>query len=43
MKKSFVIGLATGLTVAGASLVLANSQIQAIINDQIKVTLICKK
>ena len=39
MKKGFVIGLATGLTVAGASLVLANSQIQAILNDQIKVTL----
>lgn len=39
MKKSFIIGLATGLTVAGASLVLANSQIQAILNDQIKVTL----
>ena len=39
MKKGFIIGLATGLTVAGASLVLANSQIQAILNDQIKVTL----
>ena len=39
MNRGFVIGLATGLTVAGASLVLANSQIQAILNDQIKVTL----
>lgn len=39
MKKGFIIGLATGLTVAGASLVLANSQIQAILNNQIKVTL----
>ena len=39
MKKDFVIGLATGLTLAGASFVLANSQIQAIINNQIKVTL----
>ena len=39
MKKGFVIGLATGLTVAGASLVLANSQIQAILNNHIKVTL----
>ena len=39
MKKGFIIGLATGLIVAGASLVLANSQIQAILNDQIRVTL----
>lgn len=39
MKKGFIIGFVTGLTVAGASLVLANSQIQAILNDQIKVTL----
>ena len=39
MKKGFVLGLATGLTIAGASLVLANSQIQAILNNQIKVTL----
>ncbi len=39
MKKEFVLGLAAGLTVAGASLVFANSQIQAILNDQIKVTL----
>ena len=37
-EKGFVIGLATGLTIAGASLVLANSQIQAIRNNQIKVT-----
>lgn len=39
MKKDFIIGLAIGLTVAGASLVLANSQIQVILNNQIKVTL----
>ena len=39
MKKGFIVGLATGLTVAGLSVVLANSQIQAILNDQIKVTL----
>lgn len=39
MKKGFIIGLATGLTLTGASLVLANSQIQAILNDQIKITL----
>ena len=39
MKKSFVVGLAIGLTLAGASLVLANSQIQAILNSQIKVAL----
>ena len=39
MKKGFVLGLATGLTVAGASMVVANSQIQALLNNQIKVTL----
>ena len=39
MKKSFFAGLAVGLAIAGASIVLANSQIQAIINDQIKVKL----
>ena len=39
MKKGFVIGLVTGLTVAGTTLVLANSQIQAILNNQIKITL----
>lgn len=39
MKKGFIVGLAAGLTVAGASLVFANSQIQAILNNQIKVTL----
>ena len=39
MKKGFVLGLATGVVLTGASLVLANSQIQAILNDQIKVTL----
>lgn len=37
MKRGFVIGLATGLTIAGASLVFANSQIQAILNDQINL------
>jgi len=39
MKKGFALGLATGVVLTGASLVLANSQIQAILNDQIKVTL----
>ncbi len=39
MKKDYVLGLATGIVLAGASLVFANSQIQAIINNQIKVTL----
>ena len=37
MKKGLIIGFAAGLTVAGASLVFANSQIQAILNDGIKV------
>ena len=39
MKKGFILGLTTGIVLTGASLVLANSQIQAILNDQIKVTL----
>ena len=39
MKKGFVIGLLAGFMVAGASLVLANSQIQAILNHQISITL----
>jgi len=39
MKKGFILGLTTGVVLTGASLVLANSQIQAILNDQIKVTL----
>ncbi len=39
MKKGFFCGLTTGVVLTGASLVLANSQIQAILNDQIKVTL----
>lgn len=39
MKKGFVLGLATGVVLTGASLVSANSQIQAILNNQIKVTL----
>lgn len=39
MKKGFIIGLLTGLTITGASFVLANSQIQAFLNDKIRVTL----
>ncbi len=39
MKKEFILGLTTGVVLTGASLVFANSQIQAILNDQIKVTL----
>ena len=39
MKKGFILGLATGIMLTGASLVFANSQIQAILNNQIKVTL----
>ena len=39
MKKEFIVGVATGLILAGASFVFANSQIQAILNNQIKVTL----
>lgn len=39
MKRGFLLGLATGMVVTGASLVMASSQIQAILNDQIKVTL----
>ena len=39
MKKGFILGLITGAVLAGASLVFASSQIQAILNDQIKVTL----
>ncbi|MBQ9314136.1 MAG: hypothetical protein IJ220_03925 [Clostridia bacterium] len=39
MKKGFLLGLTTGIVLTGASLVMANSQIQAILNDQIKVTL----
>ena len=39
MKKGFILGAVAGLTIAGASLVFANSQIQAILNNQIKVTL----
>ena len=37
MKKGFIIGLTTGVVLTGASLVLANSQIQAILNDQISL------
>lgn len=39
MKKGFILGLTIGIVLTGASLVLASSQIQAILNDQIKVTL----
>lgn len=39
MKKEFILGLTAGVALTGASFVLANSQIQAILNDQIKVTL----
>ena len=39
MKKSYILGIATGLTIAGASMIFASSQIQAFLNDQIKVTL----
>lgn len=37
MKKGFILGLTTGVVLTGASLVLANSQIQAILNDQINL------
>ena len=39
MKKGFIIGALTGLTIAGASLSFASSHVQALLNDQIKVTL----
>lgn len=39
MKKGFILGMCIGLTVAGTSLVLANSEIRAILNNKIKVTL----
>ena len=39
MKKVFLLGVVTGLTIAGASAVFANSHIQAMLNTQIKVTL----
>ena len=39
MKKGFILGIATGMVLTGVSLVLANSQIQAILNDQIKIAL----
>lgn len=38
-KKSFIVGLTTGLVVASISLVFANTQIQAILNNKIKVSL----
>ena len=36
-KKSFVLGLTTGIVIAGMSLVFANTQIQAILNNQIQI------
>ncbi len=39
MKKGFLLGLMVGLVIACATFVFANSQIQAILNDQIKVSL----
>ena len=39
MKKGFIIGLTTGLTIAGVSVALASSHIQALLNEEIKVTL----
>ena len=39
MKKGFIVGLVTGLTIAGTSLVIANSQIQAILNDKINLSI----
>lgn len=35
MKRIFLLGVVTGLTIAGTSLVFANSQIQAILNDKL--------
>ena len=39
MKKGVILGLVIGLAIAGASLAFANSQISAILNEQIKVSL----
>ena len=39
MKKGFILGVVAGLTIAGAPMVAASSQIQAILNDKIKVSL----
>ena len=39
MKKSFFMGLTTGIAITGISMVMASSQIQALLNDQIKVSL----
>ena len=39
MKKGFLIGLIVGILLANVTFVFANSQIQALLNDQIKVTL----
>lgn len=39
MKKNFALGLVTGILIAGASLVFANSSIQALLNDKIKIVL----
>lgn len=39
MKRGFLLGLVTGALITGASIVMASSQIQAMLNDQIKVSL----
>lgn len=39
MKRGFLLGLVTGIILMGVSLVFASTQIQAILNDQIKVSL----
>ena len=39
MKKGFLVGLIVGILLANVTFVFANSQIQALLNDQIKVTL----
>lgn len=38
MKKGFILGLIIGIVITGLSVALASSQIQAILNDQIKVS-----
>ncbi|MBQ9313574.1 MAG: hypothetical protein IJ220_01005 [Clostridia bacterium] len=39
MKNSFLVGLATGIVISSASLAFANSQIQVMLNDRLKVEL----
>lgn len=39
MKRGFLLGLVTGIILMGVSLVFASTQIQTILNDQIKVSL----